>query len=314
MEVIRITYPDHQPLKNNEPMSMAVGYFDGVHIGHQKVINSAIAIAKDRGIKSAVMTFDPHPITVLKQEKLNNFLITSLNEKILMFEQLGVDYVFIVTFNQQLSKLTPSDFVKHFFINLNVKHVVGGFDFSFGHKGAGKIQLMDEYANGQLLSTVVDKVSFEDEKVSSTRIRESIKNGDMTQCKKLLGRPFSLTGQVVKGHQRGREIGFPTANIEHAQEHIVPKVGVYAVTVFYNGKMYNGMANIGFNPTFMDQLVKPVLEVNIFDFNEDIYNKEIIVYFHRYIRDEKKFNSVDELIDQMKDDEIQTKKILTESD
>lgn len=313
MEIIRITYPELNQEKSLKPMSLAVGYFDGVHQGHQQVINTAKNFAEERGLKSAIMTFDPHPMTVLTGKKLENHLITSLDEKLSMFESLAVDYVFIVTFNKSLSQLSPTEFVKQFFINQNVKHVVAGFDFSFGHKGSGKIQNMDEYSNGQLTFTVVDKVTYENEKISSTRIRKTILEGEMELCAQLLGRPFSIKGKVVEGFKRGREIGYPTANIQIDEEHIIPKVGIYAVTIDVKGETFFGMASIGYNPTFTDHLKHPVLEVHIFDFNEEIYGEIVNVYFYRYIRDEIKFEQVDQLIDQMKDDEKEVKNFLSNS-
>ncbi|RPF55949.1 bifunctional riboflavin kinase/FAD synthetase [Aquisalibacillus elongatus] len=306
MQVIHLNYPN-QDYYNVDPVSMAVGYFDGLHLGHQEVIHEAIRVADERNLKSAVMTFHPHPLSVLKQEPLKDFLITSLDDKIKLFSDLNIDYLFIVTFNKDLAKLSPEDFVQKFFIDINVKHVVGGFDFSFGHKGSGKIQKMNEYANGQLTYSVVDKVSYEGDKVSSTRIRDLLNEGQLEAVTKLLGRPFTLTAEVIHGEKRGREIGYPTANLHISTEQKLPKVGVYAVYAYVNGQSYYGMANIGYNPTFTDGIERPIVEVHLFDFDEDIYHQSIRVEFHYYIRDEEKFNDIDDLIARMKEDEIETK-------
>lgn len=306
MQIVHLNYPSQYQM-DLDPTSVAVGYFDGVHKGHQEVIQEAINEAEQRKIKSAVMTFNPHPITVIKKAPLKDFLITSLDEKVNILKDMNVDYLFVVTFNHDLAKLSPEEFVNKFFIEMNVKHVVGGFDFSFGHKGAGKIQYMDDYSNGQLTYSVVDKVTYEGEKVSSTRVRDLLTEGNMSLVSKLLGRPFTLTAKVVHGEKRGREIGFPTANLDVDSSHKLPKIGVYAVKVYVNQQPYYGMANIGYNPTFTDDVERPLVEVHIFDFNQSIYNETIEVEFHHYIRPEEKFNNVEELIEYMKQDEAQTK-------
>ncbi|GEL75831.1 bifunctional riboflavin kinase/FAD synthetase [Tenuibacillus multivorans] len=306
MQIFELTYPNHL-VKDIEETSMAVGYFDGVHKGHQQVIQTAIDVANDRGFKSAVMTFHPHPLSVLKQTQLEDFLITSLEEKKKYLESMNVDYMFIVTFNKELAQLSPEDFVQKFFIEQNVQHVVGGYDFSFGHKGAGKIQNMKQYAGEQLTYSVVDKVTYKQEKVSSTRIRETLDQGDMTLVENLLGHPYLISAEVVKGEQRGRTIGYPTANLAVPLEHKLPKVGVYAVQALVNNKYYYGMANVGYNPTFTDDVPRPLVEVNLFDFNEDIYGIMIDVEFRYYVRDEEKFDNAEQLISRMKEDEVETK-------
>ncbi|WP_134339240.1 bifunctional riboflavin kinase/FAD synthetase [Filobacillus milosensis] len=307
MQIFHLNYPNDYKIKT-EPTSMAVGYFDGVHKGHQEVINKAIEVAEQQNHKRGVMTFHPHPLSVLKGTQLTDFLITSLDEKIELFNQMDIDYLYIVEFNKDLAKLSPNEFVDKFFVDLNVKHVVGGFDFSFGHKGSGKIQQMDEYAGDRLTYSVVNKVTFEDEKISSTRIRETLDHGEMDLTEKLLGRPFSISAEVIKGHQRGRTIGYPTANLDISVEHKLPKVGIYAVRASVNGQRYFGMANIGYNPTFTNDIQRPIVEVYLFEFNKDIYGEIIEVEFYKYIRNEEKFNDVESLIERMKEDEKETKK------
>ncbi|GAA0461617.1 bifunctional riboflavin kinase/FAD synthetase [Alkalibacillus silvisoli] len=309
MKVIELNLKDQ--LTALDDVSIAVGYFDGVHKGHQAVIQEAVNQANHRGLKSGVMTFNPHPLTVIKNQPLTDYLITSLEEKLALFKQMNLDYVIIVTFDYDLAQLSPQNFVNQFFIGLNVKHVVGGFDFSFGHKGAGKIQNMDSYANGAFTHSVVGQVSLKDEKISSTLIREQLSLGHLQYTEKLLGRPFSIHAKVKEGYKRGREIGFPTANLEVSTDHKVPKLGVYAVYVKINGKNYEGMASVGYNPTFDDQHEKPIVEVNIFDFDDDIYGELIEVAFLKYIRNEEKFDGVDQLIDRIKKDEVEVKNFLS---
>ncbi|WP_188205850.1 bifunctional riboflavin kinase/FAD synthetase [Alkalibacillus aidingensis] len=308
MELLQLSYSQLGRFPQLDELSVAVGYFDGVHKGHQEVIQTAVEEAEKQNIKSGVMTFAPHPLSVIKQQKLSDYLITSLEEKLEIFEELDVDYVIVVTFDQDLAKLSPQTFVDEFFINLNVKHVVGGFDFSFGHKGAGKIQDMRHYSKGAFSFSVVDQVSIGNEKISSTLIRQSLSKGEVSYVENLMGRPFSITAKVKEGFKRGREIGFPTANLNVDSEHKIPKVGIYAVTAEINGEHLYGMASVGFNPTFDDSHHEPVIEVNLFDFNQDIYGEDIKVNFHQYIRDEVKFDNVDELVEKIKEDEKKVKK------
>ncbi len=310
MEIIQLTYPTNYKRTQLEPTSLAVGFFDGVHLGHQQVIQTAIEQANKKGLAKAVMTFEPHPLEVLKDEPLHNHLLTSLEEKQSIIRQMGVDYLFVVTFDRSLSKLSPQEFVDLFFIDLNVQHVTAGFDYSFGHKGTGKIKDMDYYAKGRLDYSVVDKVSVDGEKVSSTSIRQFLHEGDQEQANQLLGRPFSLTGEVVRGFQRGREIGYPTANLAVDDSHVIPKVGIYAVTAHISGQTYKGMASIGYNPTFENEHTKPSIEVHVFDLNENLYGKTIQVDFLAYLRDEVAYQGVDQLIEQLKLDEVDAKKVL----
>ncbi|MDQ0350669.1 riboflavin kinase/FMN adenylyltransferase [Alkalibacillus filiformis] len=311
MEVIELSLSESSHFPKLDDVSIAVGYFDGIHKGHQAVIQTAIEQANELNIKSGVMTFSPHPLTVIKGEPLSDYLITSLDEKLDLFKSMDLDYVIIVTFDRDLAKLSPQSFVDQFFSDLNVKHVVGGFDFSFGHKGAGKIQEMESYSKGRFTHSVVDQVSLKNEKVSSTLIREQLSLGNLKYTEQLLGRPFTIKSKVKEGYKRGREIGFPTANLDVDPEHKVPRVGVYVVQIEYADKVYGGMASVGYNPTFENEHDKPIIEVNIFDFDQNLYGEEIIVSFMNYIRDEEKFDNVDTLVDRIKQDEIEAKKILS---
>ncbi|MET3682183.1 riboflavin kinase/FMN adenylyltransferase [Alkalibacillus flavidus] len=310
MEVIELSLQQHHPFPALDDVSVAVGYFDGVHIGHRRVIETAKEEATRRGIKSGVMTFSPHPLTIIKNQPLTNYLITSKHEKMKAFQELNLDYVIVVQFDHLLAQQSPEAFVNQFLIGLNIQHVVGGFDFSFGHKGAGKIQQMDDYAQGRLTYSVVDEVSAESEKISSTSIREQIRQGQMQTVTNLLGRPFSIEAPVVKGYQRGREIGYPTANLDVDREHIIPHVGVYAIQVAVDDRIYDGMASVGFNPTFDDHPSEPVVEAHLFDFNESLYDQCITVYFLQYIRDEESFSDVDELVKRIEQDELEAKNFL----
>ncbi|WP_181348674.1 bifunctional riboflavin kinase/FAD synthetase [Thalassobacillus sp. CUG 92003] len=303
MKVIELSYPHNFDKLQFEENVTAVGFFDGVHKGHQHVIQSAISIAKERGMKSAVMTFSPHPSVVLSKDEGHVHYITPIEEKRQILAEMGVDYLWVVKFDEALAQLSPQHFVDHFFLDLNMKHVVAGFDFSFGHKGKGRMDDLPEYASGAISHTVISQVSEDDEKISSTRIRALLDNGDVQKASELLGRLYTVTGQVIEGEKRGRTIGFPTANIKIAEHYYLPKVGVYAVEVNVNGRWLKGMANFGYKPTFHDDMEKPLLEVHIFDFDQTVYGKTMAVRWHRFIREERKFAGIDDLLSHLYQDE-----------
>ncbi|WP_404459280.1 riboflavin biosynthesis protein RibF [Oceanobacillus kapialis] len=303
MRTFELTYP-HSMVLNELPETVsAIGFFDGIHKGHQKVIQTAVNEAKDRGMESAVITFHPHPSVVLKKDVQHVKYITPIREKQEILQKLDVDRLYIIQFNKELAALSPQAFVDHFLKGLHIKHVVAGFDFSYGHKGKGNMQTIEEHANGVFSTTQVDKVVLDGEKISSTKIRSLLKEGRLEEVTNLLGRPLSVSGTVVKGDQRGRTIGYPTANISVNEEALLPKVGVYAVKVLYKHEVYEGMASLGFKPTFTDQLEEPVLEVNIFDYNNDLYGEELRVEWHSFIREEKKFTGVEALVNEIAADE-----------
>lgn len=304
MQTIDLSYP-HQLLIEQLPETVcAIGFFDGVHLGHQKVIKTAIKYAKKHQLESAVITFHPHPVTVLSNGTQTVKYITPLKEKQRILKHLGVDRLYTITFNKQLSSLLPEKFIEHFIMGLNVKHLVAGFDFTYGFKGEGNMTNIAEYAKGQLTYTVIEKVSLKDEKISSTHIRQLVSAGKVCSAKRLLGRPLDTIGQVIEGNKRGRTIGFPTANLQVNKDALLPKPGVYAVQVYVNDQRYDGMANLGYRPTFEKDQLEPLLEVHLLDFSKNIYDYEISIEWYKFVREEKKFQSVEELIDQLKADEI----------
>ena len=297
MKIIHLSYPIQlEPDFETGPLSLALGFFDGVHKGHQRVIGEAIAQAEKKGIKSAVMTFDPHPSLVLGGRKEEVFYITPMQQKMEILDEMGVDYCFIVRFTSEFAKLTPEQFIEYFIKGLGVVHVTAGFDFSFGSKGKGDMALMKQIGEGQYGVTVIDKLKAGDEKISSTRIRELWKQGGVEEVCHLLGRPFRVLGTVVNGDKRGRTIGFPTANVEPELGAVVPSRGVYAVKIQVQGQSYNGVCNIGYKPTFNNPDVKKqVIEVHILEFDKSIYGEIVVVEWHERIRDEQKFSGIDEL-------------------
>lgn len=304
MNVIHLKYP-HQlnEKESNTAYSLALGFFDGVHKGHQAVIGSAIKKAKELNCKSAVMTFDPHPSIVLGGRKEKVFYITPLQQKIHILKELGVDTVFVVQFTSDFAKLSPEDFINFFIRDLNIIHVTAGFDYSFGQFGKGNMDMMRELSNGDYGVTVINKLSDDTEKISSTRIRKSLQDGDMEVVHDLLGRPFEVPGIVVHGDKRGRTIGFPTANIQPQDGNFIPATGVYAVRILVQDKWYDGVCNVGYKPTFKNPEDKQLtIEVHILDFNKNIYGEEVVVGWYKRIRSEKKFDGIEALKSQIEKD------------
>lgn len=281
---------DKKFIKLPEPVCAAIGNFDGVHLGHQKLIEES----KKHNLKSAVLTFYPHPSVFLK--KIPNYpLVTPLEKKTDILSKMGIDYLIVVEFNEEIASMPKEEFIDALH-QMNIKACVCGYDFTFGKKAEGNItDLAKEFEFYEIKKYILDDV-----RVSSTYIRELISLGNIEEANRLLGRQYSIRGNVIYGLQNGRIIGFPTANIDY-KNFFLPKNGVYFVNVIVEGIPYLGMANIGHNPTieYQDNIR---LEVNIFGLDEDIYGENIEVYFVKRIRDEKRFKSKEELIKQLKND------------
>ncbi len=301
MNVIHLKYPHQLTQETNKlAYSLAVGFFDGVHKGHQAVINSAKEKAQQLGIQSAVMTFDPHPSIVLGRRNEKVFYITPLAQKLDTLEKLNIDTVFVVNFTSDFAKLTPEEFIKHFILDLNVKHVTAGFDFSFGAFGKGNMETMKQLSNGQFDVTVVEKQEDTEEKISSTRIRNYLQDGQMEQVRTLLGRAFEVPGIVVHGDKRGRTMGFPTANVQAMEGCYIPATGVYAVKILVQNEWYDGVCNVGYKPTFKNPDQKQLsIEVHILNFDKNIYGEEVVVGWYKRIRSERKFDGINALIEQI---------------
>jgi len=307
MRKLELTYPHQLKLAELPPTVAAIGFFDGIHRGHQKLIQSAVAEAKSKQMESAVVTFHPHPSVVLKNNHKGVKYITSLSQKEAILEQLQVDRLYMITFNKELSLLSPEQFINHFINGLHIKHLIAGFDFTFGHQGKGNMDNIDTYAKDDFTYSVIPKVESDHEKISSTRIRNLLKVGQIEHVNTLLGRTFSVSGVVVEGDKRGRQIGFPTANVKVPSDVLLPKSGVYAVKVEHKHHTYQGMANIGVRPTFKTNLEEPSVEVNLFDVDRNLYGELLEVKLLKFIRAEKKFNHVEDLISQIKHDEQEIK-------
>lgn len=281
---------------------ITLGNFDGVHLGHRALFDKVKAKAAKAGGTSMIITFEPHPIRALKKSK-ELTLITLIDQKMELIEAEGIDVTLCLDFTPELARIEPEDFVRDILVKkIGVKEVVIGYDFRFGREGKGNRELLIQMGEecGFTVDSVGPQHDSDDAIISSTRVRELIKAGDVETAPKLLGRNYQITGQVIRGQNRGgRLLGFPTANLKLVDE-LIPKIGVYAVRVIHEGKMYNGVANIGFNPTFGD--VGLSVEVHCFQFDSDIYDDMIKVDFVAGIRDEMKFAGVDELKSQITKD------------
>ena len=302
MEVIELELHDLPQLTNE--YVVAIGFFDGLHLGHQKLIEEVKRVSKAKGYKSAVMTFDQHPLVVLRGEERR--YLTSSRDRNQILQHLGIDTLFVIHFSKEVASLSPEDFINKYIIGLHVAHVVVGFDFHFGDKNSGDVHSLE---NHSFKLSIMPPVMYDDQvKVSSTLIKKLLHSGHVRDANRLLTRDYAITGEVIHGKARGRLIGFPTANVAIGKYCYLAK-GVYGVEVEVKGQRYKGMANIGMNPTFND-IFEMSLEIYIFDFHQDIYGEEMQVFFKFFERPEERFNDVDDLIKEMQHDEAYIRKAL----
>jgi riboflavin kinase / FMN adenylyltransferase len=295
---------------------ITIGTFDGVHLGHQKVIARLKEIARKHHGESVIFTFFPHPRLVTSPHETNLRVLTTLEEKKTLFARSGIDHLIVFPFTREFSQLTYSDFVEEILVKkLNTHCLVVGYDHRFGKNREGGFEYLQNCAHKFGFEIEKLEVLLVDEAhVSSTRIREALETGEILLANKFLGYRYTLHGTVIDGRRVGRKLGFPTANIQASDSHkLIPGYGVYAVKVLLSGKEFGGMMNIGTRPTFNKNADNRSIEVHIFDFSGDIYNREITLVFVDKIRDENKFSGVDALSDQLKKDKIAALKILSAS-
>lgn len=311
MQIIQLDYPSAAYIQpNSVKQVMALGDFDGIHLGHQEVIQRTLTTASRLGLPASIMTFNPHPRVVLGQSKYEQNL-TPLSDKMKLFDTMGIEYVYLVHFSLAFSRISPEEFVTQVLLPLGVCSIVVGFDFKFGHEGKGTPEALIEFSHHQFSVEVVPAFHLSGGKVSSTNIRESLLNGAIETANQLIGRSYRIRGQVVTGDGRGKTIGFPTANIEAVEDYVIPQKGVYAVRCIVKGLVYKAVMNIGTKPTFSSPDGKVTLEAHLFDFDQLIYDEEIIVEFIKYIRSERKFAGINELIHQIGLDAAEAKQILS---
>lgn len=288
----------------NRPV-VTIGTFDGVHTGHKKVISRLRELSTETGGDSVLFTFYPHPRQVLTPEEHNLRLINTLDEKIGLIQETGIDHLIIYPFSREFAALTYADFVEQILVGqMKTSCLVVGYDHKFGQGRKGNFEYLHQCASKfNFRIEKLDVLLVDEVNVSSTRIREALEEGNIALANKYLGYPYALHGRVVEGKKLGRTIGFPTANIEASDVNkLIPGYGVYAVRVQVAGKQYNGMLNIGTRPTFNNNADLRSIEVNIFDFNEDIYAQEINLQFIEKIRNEQKFPGKEELVRQLHSD------------
>ncbi len=298
---MEVLYSFEDAKKEYDPCVMALGTFDGLHLGHVDVINSAKAYAKEKGLKLAVFTFSNHPYAFIKPESIPVALLDA-KDKIKKFEELGVDLLIDIPFDSQLANLSSDDFLKKLEV-FNYKCLVVGENFTYGYGGLGRTDALKNYGENHGIDIVVRKlIQINGNIVSSTSIRNYLTHGEFEKANSMLGREYTIHGKVEKGFQRGRLIGFPTLNINVDRSKIaLPPSGGYVVKIKIKGKYYFGMSNLGKNPTF-DDVKNELLEIHVFNFNEDVYGEDVEINFIKFIRGETKFNSVDELKNQIEAD------------
>lgn len=279
---------------------VALGSFDGLHSGHLSLVNKIIELANENKGRSIVYTFKNHPRTLIKGTTPPKLLMDNESKEEIL-ESLGVDLIYFEEFNEEYMKLTPEGFIKYLCEKFKVKGIVVGFNYRFGYKNIGNIEMLKELSTkyGYELY-VMEPCNYENEVISSTRIRNELFNGNVDKAMKMLNRPYIIKGKVVHGKKLGRTIGFPTANLDYSKEILIPSKGVYYTNVEWQGKIYKGITSVGNNPTVNGN--KLTIETYILDFNNDLYGHNIKVYFIKKIRDEKKFNSIDDLVIQLKKD------------
>jgi riboflavin kinase / FMN adenylyltransferase len=290
------------------------GTFDGVHVGHQKILRNIVAIAEQQGLKSVVLTFWPHPKFVLKKDSNYLKLLNTFEEKATFIEQSGIDYLVKIPFTREFSELSSEEFITQIIVEkINTKRLVIGYDHRFGKNREGGFEYLS--ANCHKYGFTVDEIPREDIEqvgVSSTKIREALTAGKVDLANEFLGRQYSLTGFVIEGDRIGRSIGFPTANLDVPESYkLIPHDGAYAVWVEYHQQRFMGMMNIGIRPTVSGEERR--IEVNIFNFHNEIYNERLTVHFYKLLRKEEKFESIDALKEQLKKDQKQAINILSQN-
>ena len=312
MQVVKIRHPLDSKLIPAGPIVLAMGFFDGVHRGHQAVIQQARKIAEKKGLPLAVLTYSHAPGIVYRQYPGGFKYLSPTPRKLELLEQLGVDIVYLVSFTSEFARLSPQEFVDQYLINFHVDTVVAGFDHTYGNKEVATMERLPEYAQGRFEVVAVPKFTLtgSDQKIGSQKNRQLIDQGQIAKANEALGYPYRTTGLVVHGLARGRTLGFPTINVETPREERIPQIGVYVVKVQLGDRWYGGMASVGHNITFgtANQLT---VEIYLFDFDRLVYGEEVRVNWYQYLRGEEKFAGAAELVAQMKQDESHAREYLS---
>jgi riboflavin kinase/FMN adenylyltransferase len=297
-------YKDVNNVKIRNPF-VTVGTFDGVHLGHQYIFEQLINEAKQNDGESVVITFWPHPRMVINKDEKRTLMINTIEEKIELIEKEGIDHFVILPFTKEFSQLSSKEFIDKYLHQLiGIKGLIVGYDHKFGKDRQGNFEDLKMCAKKYGFTIKkIDAYSVKNENISSTKIRNALFNGQIEKANSFLSRKFTLPGLVTNGRKVGRDLGFPTANIQPDSKYkLIPKDGVYAVKVEVEREMFLGMLNIGTRPTFDDGEINRSIEVHIIDFTGNLYHQNIKLYFYKRIRDEFKFNSIEELVNQLAND------------
>lgn len=308
MQIIELSHPYAKECIIQEPIVLALGFFDGIHLGHKEVIKTAKKVAEERGYKVAVMSFNQHPSVIFQNVDPDSIqYVSPLERKKELLKELGVDIFYLVDFTKEFGALSPQEFVDQYIVGLNAKVVVAGFDYTYGKRDIANMELLPKYASNRFEIISIAEQKSENGKISSTAVRDLLLQGEIEKANELLGYEYIMNGVVVHGFGRGSKmLGFPTANIEVSNDTFLLKNGVYIVEMLVEGKWIPGMASIGINPTF-DDVHKVTIEVNLLDFDKDIYHLPVRVKWLKYLRPELKFDGIDALIAQLKKDEQDTR-------
>ena len=293
----------YQQLTDFHPPHFSVvtsGTFDGVHLGHQKILRRLQELARSKQGETVLLTYWPHPRLILQPQDKSLRLLSTLSEKVKLLEEMGVDHLIILPFTEELSQMSSDDFIRSILVEkIQTKTLVIGYDHKFGKNREGSFEYLQSHSH--LFGFAIEEISRQDVDdlgVSSTKIRTALAQGDISTANKYLGRPYDLSGQVVKGQQIGRSLGFPTANIQIADDYkLLPRDGAYAVHAEVNSIQYKAILNIGDRPTVDGE--KKTIEAHLIDFEGDLYGQELRIYFQEFLREEKKFESLDALKNQL---------------
>jgi riboflavin kinase/FMN adenylyltransferase len=293
---------------------VTLGIFDGVHRGHRTLLSCLVSRAEKAKGESVVITFSPHPRLVLEKDQAGLLFLTTMKEKQILLENEGIDHLIVLDFNKEFSRMPACDFVKEILVGkIGTKHLLVGYNHHFGNRGEGDFNTIVQCSESfDFKVEQVQGLQTEESAISSSIIRKALSEGRLDTANAMLGYPYSLSGEVVSGKQIGRSLGFPTANINPDDKHkLIPANGVYAVEVLIKGSEYMGMLSIGINPTVNDSSAARSIEVNILNFEKDIYGENITIRLRKWLRDEIRFNNITDLTKQMETDKQDTIRLLS---
>lgn len=310
MQIINVKHPLQQDQRPLTDTVLIMGFFDGVHLGHQKVIKTGVKLAEQKHLKSVLLTFDRSPRTVYQHEQNFKYLST-MQRKAELIEQLGVDELYFVEFSPAFAKLKPQEFVDQYMIDLQAKYVVAGFDYTYGKKDIANMVTLPKYSRGKFETVTVPEQIIAGQKIGSTSIKDFILHGDIKQANEFLGYNYQNQGIIIHGLQRGRTLGYPTANLAVDDDQVIPAIGVYATRIKVKGVWYGAMTSVGYNVTFKEN-TGITIETNIFDFDEDIYDEHVALEWVQYMRGEVKFDGPEGLVRQLELDKDNCLKVLKE--